>query len=194
MTAEFSAVMPATIVQHAIRTGEQVILEDAAVDAGPFAADEYIARRRPRSVLCLPILRQAQPVACLYLENALVAGAFTRDRLTALVLLAAQAAISLDNARLLLAESRALERLASVALAVRDMANTPLQTLTLSIEMLQDRCDGNTLARMSRAVERLKKLDQAMSAYSSQVRWRNEDMGFDALAVIAEAAPKPLKK
>jgi hypothetical protein len=74
------------------------------------------------------------------------------------------------------------------------MANTPLQTLTLGLALLQDRCDDKTLGRMTRAVERLRQLDEAMSAYSSQVRWRNGDVGFDALAVIAEAAPKPPKE
>ena len=48
-----------------------------------------------------PIRRQAEVVALLYLENELVPGAFTPERLLALELLAAQAAISLENAMLL---------------------------------------------------------------------------------------------
>jgi K+-sensing histidine kinase KdpD len=49
-------------------------------------------------VLCLPVRRQAEIVALLYLENDLVPGIFTPERLLALELLAAQAAISLENA------------------------------------------------------------------------------------------------
>ena len=75
------------------------MLIDAATEAS-YASDEYIARQKPRSILCLPIRRQAQQLGLLYLENNLVAGAFTAQTLTALELLAAQAAISLDNARL----------------------------------------------------------------------------------------------
>src|SRR5580700_10678476 len=51
-------------------------------------------------ILCLPILRQAKLVGALYLENSLVPGAFTPDRVSVLLLLASQAAISLENAGL----------------------------------------------------------------------------------------------
>jgi predicted ATPase/signal transduction histidine kinase len=106
------AAVPATIVQHTARTGERVILEDAHVEAAAFIDDPYLVRYQPRSVLCLPIRRRAQAVGYLYLENALLPGVFTPNRLTLVELLAAQAAISLENAHLLtdeLAARRAAE-------------------------------------------------------------------------------------
>ena len=54
----------------------------------------------PRSVLCLPIVRQAKLVGALYLENNLAPFVFTPDRVAVLQLLASQAAISLENAHL----------------------------------------------------------------------------------------------
>ncbi|AKV04351.1 Signal transduction histidine kinase CheA [Labilithrix luteola] len=93
--------MPASVVAYVQRTQERVVLDDATISAGPFSGDEYFARARPRSVLCVPIRRQAETIALLYLENDLVPGAFTPERLLALELLAAQAAISLENALLL---------------------------------------------------------------------------------------------
>ena len=54
----------------------------------------------PRSVLCLPLVKQATLVGVLYLENKLTTGVFTADRIAVLDLLASQAAISLENARL----------------------------------------------------------------------------------------------
>jgi signal transduction histidine kinase len=48
----------------------------------------------------MPIIRQAEVVDLLYLENNLTTHAFTLDRITVLKLLASQAAISLENARL----------------------------------------------------------------------------------------------
>ena len=57
-------------------------------------------QKRSRSVLCLPIVKQAKLLGALYLENNLTAGAFTPDRVTVLQLLASQAAISLENATL----------------------------------------------------------------------------------------------
>jgi signal transduction histidine kinase len=75
-----------------------VLLADARADAHRFADDEYFMHAYPWSVLCLPVRRQANVVALLYLENSLAPGAFTPERLVALELLAAQAAISLENA------------------------------------------------------------------------------------------------
>jgi len=48
----------------------------------------------------MPILRQAELVGLLYLENSLAACAFTPERIAVLELLASQAVISLQNARL----------------------------------------------------------------------------------------------
>jgi PAS domain S-box-containing protein len=97
---ESSARLPASVLHSVRRTREPVIIDDASAGAHRFASDPYFARHRTRSVLCLPIMRD-ELVGVLYLENDLVAGAFTPDRLTALSLLASQAAISVENARLL---------------------------------------------------------------------------------------------
>ena len=94
--------VPASILHYVARTQERVVLDDAAAaDAGRFASDPYLASARPRSVLCLPIRREGRVVALLYLENELAPGVFTPDRLVALELIAAQVAISLENALLL---------------------------------------------------------------------------------------------
>ena len=82
-----------------IRTQEGVLLDDASADS-VYSKDEYVRRKRSRSVLCLPIVKQAKLVGALYLENNLTPGAFTPDRVTVLQLLASQAAISLENAGL----------------------------------------------------------------------------------------------
>jgi predicted ATPase/signal transduction histidine kinase len=100
--------VPASLVRYVQRTREPVILDDAAAGGpGKFSGDDYFARVRPKSVLCLPILRQAEVVGLLYLENDLLAGAFTPGRLAGLELLATQAAISLENALLLAKEQAA---------------------------------------------------------------------------------------
>jgi predicted ATPase/signal transduction histidine kinase len=93
--------MPASILQYVARTQERVLLDDAAADAGRFGGDAYLASERPRSVLCLPIRREGRVVALLDLENDLAPGVFTPARLEALELIAAQVAISLENALLL---------------------------------------------------------------------------------------------
>lgn len=94
-----SALAPTSVVQFVRRSQERVMLDDAA-QGGSFARDEYFVDRRPRSLLCLPILRQAEVCAVLYLENDRLAGAFTVERLTVLELIAAQGAIALENVQL----------------------------------------------------------------------------------------------
>src|SRR6202035_5686482 len=75
------------------------ILDDASAQ-NRFSADEYICQKRGRSVLCLPLVKQAKLIGVLYLKNNLASHVFTSSRISVLELLASQAAISLENARL----------------------------------------------------------------------------------------------
>jgi PAS domain S-box-containing protein len=90
---------PESILRYVIRIQESVILDDASVQ-NLFSADEYLRRRHSRSILCLPLLKLGELTGVLYLENNLTPRVFTPDRLAVLELLASQAAISLENARL----------------------------------------------------------------------------------------------
>jgi PAS domain S-box-containing protein len=91
--------LPHAALHYVIRTQERVLLDDASAD-NVYSKDKYVRRKRARSVLCLPILKQAKLIGILYLENNLTPGAFTPARVTVLQLLASQAAISLENAHL----------------------------------------------------------------------------------------------
>ena len=91
--------LPDSLLRYVIRTQETVILDDASVQ-NLFSDDEYIREQGPRSILCLPLVKQAKLTGVLYLENNLAPGVFTTKRLAMLELLATQAAISLDHARL----------------------------------------------------------------------------------------------
>jgi predicted ATPase/signal transduction histidine kinase len=88
-----------SVIRYVERTQETVVLDEAAV-TGQFRVDPYVVEARPRSILCLPVTKQQKLLGVLYLENNLVAGAFTPERRVVLEILAAQAAISLENARL----------------------------------------------------------------------------------------------
>jgi len=90
---------PEAVVRYVIRTHERVILDDAT-KPNLFSGDAYLAERQPRSVLCLPLVRQGTLGGLLYLENTLASHVFTPDRAALLELLASQAAISLENTRL----------------------------------------------------------------------------------------------
>ena len=87
----------AGIVHYVVRTQESVVLHDAA-NQGEFTTDHTIQQRQSKSVLCLPLINQGQINGILYLENNLVNGAFTPERLKVLDIISGQAAISLKNA------------------------------------------------------------------------------------------------
>ena len=103
-----SSEVPMSLLQTVVRTQQNVILDDASV-LNQFSADDYFRQKRARSVLCVPLVKQAKVVGALYLENNLTPYVFTPARLSVLELLSSQAAISLENARLyaeLIAENR----------------------------------------------------------------------------------------
>jgi predicted ATPase/signal transduction histidine kinase len=86
-------------VHYAQHTLQSVVIDDAQASA-EYRSDPYVAHQKPKSIFCLPIVRQGDLVAILYLENNIVAGIFTPDRIEILQLIASQAAISIENARL----------------------------------------------------------------------------------------------
>ncbi|MGB3201292.1 MAG: ATP-binding protein, partial [Nodosilinea sp.] len=92
-------ILPLSVINYVARTQNPLVLADAQGE-DLFATDVYITSQRPKSVLCAPILHQGKLRGVLYLENNLTPGAFTPARLEILQLLAAQAAISMENARL----------------------------------------------------------------------------------------------
>ena len=90
---------PEFLVRYVIRTHESVILDDAS-RPNLFSEDDYLRGRQAKSILCIPLIKQGRLTGLLYLENTLTSHAFTPDRIAILEVLAAQAAISLENTRL----------------------------------------------------------------------------------------------
>jgi len=94
-----SSAISESIVQYVIRTRETLLLDDAKT-ANQFSGDEYFGRKQCRSVICVPLLKQAEIIGLLYLENNLTPYAFTPARIALLELLGVQAALSLESASL----------------------------------------------------------------------------------------------
>jgi PAS domain S-box-containing protein len=94
-----AAELPLSVLNYVRRSKERVVLADVT-RANAFSADEKLLRRNAKSLLCLPIVLQAEVVGLLYLENGALANAFPPNRVEMLALLAGQAAISLQHARL----------------------------------------------------------------------------------------------
>lgn len=91
--------LPVSIIHYVARTKENVVLGHASRHE-MFQQDTYIQEKQPLSLLCMPIMYHGELTAILYLENSQSRDVFDRNRLEALQILSAQAAISIENAKL----------------------------------------------------------------------------------------------
>jgi PAS domain S-box-containing protein len=91
--------LPESVLRDVIRTQDSVLLDDAAGQS-PYSEDTYIRENQCRSIVCLPLTTLGNLAGVLYLENNLTRQVFTSARIAVLKLLASQAAIALQNARL----------------------------------------------------------------------------------------------
>jgi signal transduction histidine kinase len=98
-TSAGSGNLPISLLNYVERTRKSSVLDNAK-EAEIFANDPYILANQTKSVLCSPIIYQGKLTGILYLENNLIIGAFTSDRLNVLNLLTSQISISIENARL----------------------------------------------------------------------------------------------
>ncbi|KAJ3187529.1 hypothetical protein HDU85_006824 [Gaertneriomyces sp. JEL0708] len=101
------------IIRYVARTKQPLILADASHDLLT-ADDPYIMRTGVKSVLCLPMFSRDRDglVGVLYLENVVMAGAFSGKSVQVLSLLCSQVAISVEHSilfRNLQAAKRAAE-------------------------------------------------------------------------------------
>jgi predicted ATPase/AraC-like DNA-binding protein/tRNA A-37 threonylcarbamoyl transferase component Bud32 len=87
------------IVQYAIKTGENIVIGDAA-HRSDFQNSEYIKKRGVKSVLCMPIIYHNDIKGVIYLENNLLENVFTLQRLETLKIISSQISISIENAQL----------------------------------------------------------------------------------------------
>ena len=111
---EESQTVPISLINTVKRNLQPVVIVNTTQHEG-LMSDPYILRQQPKSVLCTPILHQGNLLGILYLENNLTLGAFTRDRVKLLNLLCAQAAISLENARLYQESQQSLSALSTIS-------------------------------------------------------------------------------
>ncbi|MBN1172440.1 MAG: diguanylate cyclase [Micromonosporaceae bacterium] len=119
--------LPLSVVRYVERTRAPLLVDDATLDAR-FANDPYIAPLDRCSLLVAPILSQGTPRAMVLLENRLSRGAFTTERLDAVMLVGGQLAVSLDNAALY----TSLERKVAERTKALEAANDQLQELSVT--------------------------------------------------------------
>jgi predicted ATPase/signal transduction histidine kinase len=99
-----------------------------------FAKDIYFKNNQPKSILCLPILKQNKEVlGLIYLENNLISSAFDEQRINLLNIIATQAAISIENAQLYEKTQKLVHEL-ELSNAQTQKLNIELQDLNKNLE------------------------------------------------------------
>lgn len=119
--------LPLSAFRYAERTREPLLVEDAIRD-DRFARDPYLAGLERCSLLLVPILSQGLLRAILLLENRDSRGAFSAGGMDAVLLIAGQLAVSLDNARLY----ASLERKVAERTEALGAANRRLEALSIT--------------------------------------------------------------
>ncbi|MEG3132529.1 AAA family ATPase [Rouxiella sp. T17] len=90
--------LPLSILSAVIRSGQEIRTGKPDVFS-PFSQDNYLIASGA-AVMCVPMYKQARMVGVLYLENRLMPEVFTAEHSRIVAMLGAQAAVSLETARL----------------------------------------------------------------------------------------------
>ncbi len=117
--------LPLTALRYAERTRTPLLVPDATED-DRFARDPYLRRQERCSLLVVPILNQGSLRAILWLDNTFSSAAFAADGLDAVMLIAGQLAVALDNALLY----RSLEDKVAARTRELELANEQLAELS----------------------------------------------------------------
>jgi len=172
------------IVNYVFRTHEKVLLRDAGTE-GDFINAPEVQMLGLHSVLCLPVIKQAELIGVLYLENRLSEGIFTTERSVMTELLTSHAASSLNNARILedarqaylqLQENRGrmmqMEKLSALGTLVGGVAheiNNPLMGIMNYVEFAESKVTDvktrEVLGKALHEIERIKTIVRNMLIY-----------------------------
>jgi predicted ATPase/C4-dicarboxylate-specific signal transduction histidine kinase len=188
------------IVNYALRTRKRVLLHDAMAE-GEFQNAPEVQTLKLRSVLCLPVIKQNELIGLLYLENRLSPGVFTAEKTDMTELLTAQAAISLENARLLEQTRQAytklqenqehmlqMEKLSALGTLVGGVAheiNNPLMGVMNFVEFAADRSsDEKSKKILDQALQQIHRIKKIVSNMLVFVHNRSTPSGNCQMAEV----------
>ncbi|WP_104982697.1 sensor histidine kinase [Sorangium cellulosum] len=174
----------AAAVRLAVRTRQTVISADASQDPA-FRDDPYVSASKVRSMLCAPLLLKGRALGAIYLENNLFEGLFGPERLEILHLLAAQSAVSFNNAlvyenleKMVEERTRELQRtqqklvdaarkagMAEVADSAMHNVGNALNSVMVLRMQLSERLAGSRIARLAQVAQLLKSHQHDLAAF-----------------------------
>jgi len=88
--------IPEKIILEAQSEQLSIVIDDFSTDK-KYHSDKYFLTHQPKSIFCLPIVKEKKTIGIVYLENNQSTGAFTPEKIISIKILATQAAISYEN-------------------------------------------------------------------------------------------------
>ena len=203
LDSEHQSILSIAIINYVFRTRENVVLNNA-IDEEQFIRDPYIVNEKPKSILCTALLNQGKLNGILYLENNLITGAFTPERVEILRILSAQAAISIENSRLykqLEDYSHTLERKVEERTKALVIANQELERLANLDGLTQvanrryfDEYFAWEWRRLAREKQPLSLILFDVDFFKSYNDCYGHQAGDECLIKVAQAAKKSIKR
>lgn len=88
--------LPEKIIQSVRNTSEKIIIDDVSNNK-EYESDNYFLTAHPKSIACIPILREKKNIAIIYLENNLSTHIFTPDKMDTITILGTHSAVTFEN-------------------------------------------------------------------------------------------------
>ena len=98
-----------SIVRQVLEHGEPILTDNAQNDER-FSEHQSVINYQLRAIMCVPLRARGRIVGAAYVDNRLFSNVFSQEDLALLAAFAGQAAMALENARLLRQTDRALAR------------------------------------------------------------------------------------
>ncbi len=89
-----------TVLKRVLNRGEPIILRNAMGDPH-FGDAESVVILGLRSIMCVPLISRGETIGAIYVENRSIRGRFGEEDLPPLILFGNQAAVAIENARLI---------------------------------------------------------------------------------------------
>ncbi len=152
-----SQAVPESVINLVNRSKATLIVNDPDRSPG-LELDPYFLSNHPRSILCLPILKQGKVVALLYLENNHTVSAFSQERISIIELLGTQAAISMENALLYRKAQESIRTREEFLAVTSHELRTPLTPLKLQMQTVrriieERRFEASSQEKLERMIE-----------------------------------------